>query len=160
MNYWLIKFAPRRTSWTEIVKAGSFTIRGVRNPQARNNLRNMSLEDRVLHYHSQEDLAVVGMTKVVKEAFPDPTASNPKWMAVTFEPIKTLPCPVPLNVIRETESLGNLPLITQPRLSVMPLSKNEFDAILKISSLIKEEQHAAAKEAKNAAGSAILTRDG
>ena len=89
-NYWLVKFAPFRTSWTEIVRRGTFTLRGVRNRQARNNLAGMRRDDPVLFYHSQQELAIVGLMKVLREAYSDPTSNDPQWLTCDFIPDMTL----------------------------------------------------------------------
>jgi predicted RNA-binding protein with PUA-like domain len=130
---WLVKFAPFRTSWTEIVRRGGFTPRGVRSPLARNNLAAMRLGDRVLFYHSQQDLAVVGELEVLREAYPDPSSNDSKWLTCDFRPVQTLPRPVPLSEIKAHPSLATLPLVRQPRLAVMPVSTQEFRLILDLS---------------------------
>ena len=101
-----------RTDWT-----------GVRNYQARNNLREMKTGDRVLFYHSGKEKAVVGLAEVVKAAYPDPTADDEQWVAVDLKAVKTLKNPVPLAAIRYDKRLSQLPLIRQSQLSVMPLNK-------------------------------------
>jgi predicted RNA-binding protein with PUA-like domain len=126
---WLVKFAPFRTSWTDIIRRGAFTLRGVRNPQARNYLAAMKLDDLVLYYHSQQELAVVGIMKVTKEAYPDPTGSDPQWLTCDFKPVYTLTRPVTLTEIKDLAALANLPLVKQPRLAVMQLTRDEFDLI-------------------------------
>ena len=130
MNYWLVKFAPFRYSWHDTLRNGKFEIYSVRNPQSRNNLKNMELGDLVLFYHSQEELQVMGIMKVIQPAHQDPTTADPQWISVTFEPIESLNPPVPLSRIKETVSLQQIPLIRQPRLAVMPLKKGEFDGIV------------------------------
>jgi len=102
----------------------------VRNYQARNNLREMNTGDRVLFYHSGKDKAVVGIAEVVKGAYPDPTADDPQWVAVDLKPIKPLKNPVLLAAIRYDKRLSQLPLIRQSQLSVMSLTKDEFDVIV------------------------------
>jgi len=131
---WLVKFAPFRTSWTDIVRRGTFTMRGVRNRQARNNLATMKIDDLVMYYHSQQELAIVGIMKVTKEAYPDPTSSDPQWLTCDFTPVLTLQKPVTLAEIKETPELADLPLVKQPRLSVMSVSKEEYMAIGKLAS--------------------------
>lgn len=133
MNYWLIKFAPFRCSWNDILRMGKFEIYSVRNIQARNNLIKMHLEDEVLFYHSQEGNCVMGKMKVIKEAHQDPTTADNRWVSVTFEPQMSFEKPVPLSIIKKVDSLGGISLIKQPRLAVMPISKMEFEEILKIS---------------------------
>lgn len=132
-KFWLIKFAPFRTSWAEVVKRGSFTMRGVRNTQAQTHLAAMRIGDQVLFYHSQQELAVVGLCEVELSAFPDPTSADPRWLSVTFKPGTTLACPVPLSRIKNTPGLEQIGLIRQPRLSVMPLTESEFHLIVALS---------------------------
>lgn len=132
-KFWMIKFAPFRTSWAQVVKRGSFTMRGVRNVQARTHLAAMRIGDQVLFYHSQQELAVVGLCEVERPAFPDPTSADPRWLAVTFKPISTLECPVPLSRIRNTPGLEQISLIRQPQLSVMPLAEPDFRLIVTLS---------------------------
>lgn len=128
-RFWLIKFAPFRTPWAEIVKRGSFTLRGVRSPAARSNLFKMRLGDKVLYYHSQEELAVVGVLEVAREAYPDPTCSNAEWLTCDFAPIKTLATPVSLEAVRADSRLMSLALVRQPRLAVMPITEEQFQII-------------------------------
>jgi predicted RNA-binding protein with PUA-like domain len=130
MKYWLVKFSPKRTPWAEIVKTGIFTIRGVRSPEARNNLKAMVKGDLVLFYHSQYELRIMGVLEVTKPAFQDPTTSDPRWVSVTFKPVKPFPEPVTLAQIKADPALTDLPLIRQPRLSVMPLTSVQFQQIL------------------------------
>ena len=135
MNYWLIKFSPKRSSWVDILVKGKFTMRGVRNYQARNYLKEMALSDFVLYYHSQYELQVMGVMKVIRTAYQDISSSNPKWFSVDFKPVKTLENPVTLNKIKETKELQNIAIIKQPRLAVMPITKNEFDTLLYLSNI-------------------------
>lgn len=124
-NFWMIKFAPFRTSWEEIIRLGTFTLRGVRSPAARKNLEAMRIGDPVLFYRSQQDQAIVGLMQVAREAYPDPTSQDPKWLTCDFVPVKTI-TPVTLESIRATSDLCDLPLLRQPRLSVMRVSADEF----------------------------------
>ncbi len=135
-NYWLVKFAPFRTSWADIVWRGTFTMRGVRNRQARNNLAAMRKDESVLYYHSQQELAVVGIMKIVREAYPDPTSSDPQWLTCDFIPDITLPRPVTLAEIKAELAIMNIALIRQPRLAVMKLAKEEFETIVHMASVI------------------------
>jgi predicted RNA-binding protein with PUA-like domain len=130
-GYWLIKFAPFRTSWSEIVRRGTFTLRGVRSFQARNTLNAMQIGEPVLFYHSQRELAVVGLLEVSRAAYPDPTSADNKWLTCDFIPIKSFTKPVSLALMKTMPELANLPLIRQPRLAVMPLTKIEFETITK-----------------------------
>lgn len=129
MNYWLVKFAPFRYSWQKILLHGKFEIYSVRNPQARNNLKAMQINDEVLFYHSQEGNSIMGKMKVIAIAHQDPTTDDPKWLSVTFEPVATFEKPITLSQIKETLELANIGLVKQPRLSVMPLTKDEFEII-------------------------------
>jgi len=129
-SYWMVKQEPETYSWSDFVKDGRTDWSGVRNYQARNNLREMKIADRVLFYHSGKDKAVVGLAEVVKSAYPDPTADDPQWVAVDLKPIKPLATAVPLPAIRYDKRLSQLPLIRQSQLSVMSLTKEEFDVIV------------------------------
>jgi predicted RNA-binding protein with PUA-like domain len=129
-NHWMVKQEPETYSWTDFVKDGKTDWTGVRNYQARNNLREMKAGERVLFYHSGKDKAVVGLAEVVKSAYPDPTADDEQWVAVDLKPVKALKNPVPLAAIRYDKRLSQLPLIRQSQLSVMSLTKDEFDIIV------------------------------
>ena len=126
----MVKQEPETYSWDDFVGDGRTDWSGVRNYQARNNLRQMKVGDRVLFYHSGKEKAVVGLAEVVKSAYPDPTANDPQWVAVDLKPTKPLSTPVPLASIRYDKRLSQLPLIRQSQLSVMPLDKDEFDVIV------------------------------
>ena len=129
-KYWMVKQEPETYSWENFVKDGSTDWTGVRNYQARNNLKDMKIGDRVLFYHSGKGKEVVGLAEVLKSAYPDPTADDPQWVAVDLKPIKALATPVQLAAIRYDKRLSQLPLISQSQLSVMPLTKDEFDTIV------------------------------
>jgi len=129
MNYWLVKFAPFRVSWQEVLRNGKFEIYSVRNAQARNNLKEMKLGDEVLFYHSQEGNCIMGTMKVIEEAHQDKTTDDNRWVSVTFEPNKTFKNPISLVEIKQTKSLENIGLIKQPRLAVMKLKKEEFELL-------------------------------
>lgn len=129
-SYWLVKQEPETYSWSDFVSDGGTDWTGVRNYQARNNLREMKTGERVLFYHSGKDKAVVGLAEVVKSAYPDPTADDEQWVAVDLKPIKALKNPVPLAAIRYDKRLSQLPLIRQSQLSVMSLTKDEFDILV------------------------------
>lgn len=132
MNYWLVKQEPEAYSWDDLVRDVSTAWEGVRNFQARNNLQKMKAGDQVLFYHSVGPREVVGIAKVTQEAFPDATADDPRWVAVELTAVKPLRRPVHLDQIKEAPALQDVPLIKQSRLSVMPLKKEEFQAILKL----------------------------
>lgn len=132
MNYWLIKSEPFVFSYDQLVADGKTVWEGVRNYQARNNLRTMSMGDLALFYHSNEGLEVVGIAEVVAEAYPDPTAESGDWSVVDFSPYRKLNKTVPLPQIKANPSLQNLGLVRNPRLSVMPLTGEEFAEILRM----------------------------
>jgi predicted RNA-binding protein with PUA-like domain len=134
MNHWLVKSEPVKYSWEQFEKDGNAVWDGVRNYQARNNLQAMKKGDLVMYYHSNEGMCVVGIAKVVKEYYPDPTIDDPRWVVVDLVPHKKLKKPVTLEAIKADETLQNVGLIRQGRLSVMPLEKAEFDRILKLGS--------------------------
>ena len=132
MQYWLVKQEPEDYSWSDLEKDGRTAWTGVRNFQARNNLRKMKKGDLVLFYHSVTDKQVVGVAKVDKEAYPDPTAKEGDWSVVDLVPNKALSQPVALDTIKSDSQLADIPLIRQSRLSVMPLSATDFRHILKL----------------------------
>jgi predicted RNA-binding protein with PUA-like domain len=129
MNYWLVKSEPFKYSWEQFLKDKRTFWDGVRNYQARNNLRAMKKDDTVLFYHSNEGLAVMGIAKVVKESYRDPTTEDPQWAAVDLAPVETFKTPVTLGEMKQDKRLQNIGLIRQAQLSVMPLTKEEFEAI-------------------------------
>lgn len=133
MNYWLAKSEPFKYSWDDFLKDGSTYWDGVRNYQARNNLKAMKVEDKVFFYHSNEGLQVVGVAEVIKEHYQDPTTDDQRWVVVDLKPVDTLKNPVTLAQIKQESSLKEISLVRQGRLSVMPLSKKEFDKILAMS---------------------------
>ncbi|HEV8713260.1 MAG TPA: EVE domain-containing protein [Candidatus Binatia bacterium] len=130
MSYWLVKSEPYKYSWQQLLKEGRTYWDGVRNYQARNNLQTMKKGDVVLFYHSNEGLEVVGVARVVREAYPDPTTDDLRWVAVDIEPVETLATPVSLSDMRKDKRLQNIALIKQRQLSVMPLTQEEFEAIV------------------------------
>lgn len=134
MRYWMVKFAPFRVSWEDILATGKFEIYSVRNPQSRNNLEQMKIDDLAFYYHSQTDKQVMGIMQVTKEAHQDFTTSDPRWKSVTFEPIETLKRAIPLQAIKEEERLSQIALVRLPRLAVSELTKVEFDTIKNLSS--------------------------
>lgn len=131
MNYWMVKQEPEAYSFDDLVKDGRTDWTGVRNFQARNNLRAMKKGDQVLFYHSVSDKEVIGLTKVSKPEYPDPTDTN--WVAVELTPVKKFKKPVTLETIKNDKSLKDIALIKQSRLSVMPLTKAEFDRIIDLT---------------------------
>ena len=133
-NYWLVKSEPSKYSWEEFLNDGSTYWDGVRNYQARNNLRAMRKGDLVLYYHSNEGLAVVGVARVIKEAYQDPTTDDERWSVVDLKPMKTLQRPVTLEEIKNDRRLANMALVRQSRLSVSPVTEDEFDVIVGLGS--------------------------
>ena len=132
MNYFLVKSEPFKYSWEQFNKDRRTFWDGVRNYQARNNLREMQEGDLVLFYHSNEGKHVVGVAKVVKEAYQDPTTDDKNWVVVDLVPVQALDNPVTLEQIKAEESLKDISLVRQGRLSVMPLKATEFDKILEM----------------------------
>ena len=132
-SFWLVKQEPSSYSWSDFVVEAQTSWSGVRNYTARNNLRKMRIGDEVLFYHSGEEKAVVGIAKVMRTAYPDPTAKEGDWSTVNLAPIKSLRCPVALREIKGNPRLKGIPLVRQSRLSVMPLAESEFREIVKMS---------------------------
>ena len=132
-NYWLVKSEPDAYSWSDLVADGKTSWTGVRNFTARNNLRSMRVGDEVLFYHSVTDKAVVGVAKVVRAAYPDPTAKEGDWSAVDLAPIKPLRDPVALDQIKARRRLKDISLVRQSRLSVHRLSAEEYREILALA---------------------------
>ena len=134
MNHWLVKSEPHKYSWEKFNEEGRTFWDGVRNYQARNNLREMKIGDMVLFYHSNEGKCVVGIAKVAKEAYQDPTTDNQNWVVVDLIPLETLRQPVMLEQIKGDERLKDIGLVRQGRLSVMALKTEEFDRIVELGS--------------------------
>jgi predicted RNA-binding protein with PUA-like domain len=130
--YWLVKSEPFKYSWDDLVKDGSTYWDGVRNYQARNNLREMKVGDYALYYHSNEGKEVVGVAKVTRSAYPDPTTDDDRWVVVDVTPVKPLKESVSLAQIKADPQLRQVPLVTHSRLSVMPLEKSDFERILEL----------------------------
>jgi len=129
-QYWLVKQEPSTYPFARLLEEGRTVWDGVRNYQARNHLQAMRIGDRVLYYHSGVGTAVVGIAEVTREAFPDPTTDDPRWVAVELRAVKALPRPVTLERIKADPALRDLPLVRQSRLSVMPLPKGAYDRIV------------------------------
>ncbi len=134
MNYWLVKSEPETFSWDDLVRDGHTNWDGVRNYQARNNLKAMQRGDRVLFYHSITDKAVVGIAEIQQEAFVDLSGGNDlRWVAVELIPLKPLKKPIPLDYIKTDPHLTEMPLVKHSRLSVMPVSPEQFRRIVNLS---------------------------
>jgi predicted RNA-binding protein with PUA-like domain len=129
-THWLVKSEPSAYSWADLIREKQTAWTGVRNFQARNNLRAMKKGDLVLFYQSVTDPSVRGITKVVKEAYPDPTAKEGDWSSVDLAAMKPLPTPVTLQEMKGEKSLAEISLIKQSRLSVMPIAPGEYERIL------------------------------
>jgi predicted RNA-binding protein with PUA-like domain len=133
MSYWLVKSEPFKYSWDQFVKDKKAVWDGVRNYAARNNMRAMKKGDLVLFYHSNEGLNIVGIAKVVKEAYPDPTTEDPAWSVVEIAPFKKLKRPLTLAEIKADKKLEGIELIRLSRLSVASIKPHEFDRIIELS---------------------------
>ena len=133
-GHWLVKQEPEDYSWDDLVHDRSTQWTGVRNFQARNNLRQMKIGDAVFFYHSGKEKCVVGIASVSKAAYPDPTAKEDGWIAVDIEPLKKLANAVSLVEIKANAKLSDLLLVRQSRLSVMPVAEDEFDEIVRMGS--------------------------
>ncbi|SFB93487.1 Predicted RNA-binding protein, contains PUA-like domain [Parapedobacter composti] len=134
MNYFLVKSEPFKYSWEQFLKDKQTFWDGVRNYQARNNLQAMKEGDLVLFYHSNEGKEVVGIAKVIKEHYPDPTTTDERWVVVDLAPIETLKKPVTLETIKADPQLQHMALVRQGRLSVMTVTREEFDRIVALGS--------------------------
>ncbi len=132
-NYWLVKSEPEAYSWDTFVKDGRTAWTGVRNFQARNNLRAMKKGDLVAFYHSVTDKQIVGLAKVDKEAYPDATAKEGDWSCVDLVPAKPLKQPVTLAAIKADKALSEMALLKQSRLSVTPLTATQFERLLELA---------------------------
>jgi len=133
VNYWLLKSEPSTWSWEDQVKAGIEMWDGVRNYQARNNLMKMKKKDLCFFYHSVSEKLIIGIVEVVREHYPDPTDKTDRFVVTDVKAKKKLRRAVSLEEIKNTPKLSKIALIKQSRLSVMPLTKNEWDLILKMS---------------------------
>ena len=132
MNYWLIKSEPSAYSWQQLKKDKKTDWTGVRNYAARNNLRDMKNGDLALYYHSNEGLAMVGIARVVKPAYQDPTTDNPAWLSVDFEPLMDIPKPVSLEQAKNDAILKNMDLVRLQRLSVGKVTEKEFKRVCEL----------------------------
>lgn len=133
-QHWLVKSEPEAYAWADLVRDGRTAWTGVRNYQARIHLNTMQPGDRVLFYESVTTKAVVGITEVTRAAFPDATAEEPGWVAVELKSVAPLAQPVTLAQIKAESSLANIALLRQSRLSVQPLTRAEYNTIVKLGS--------------------------
>jgi predicted RNA-binding protein with PUA-like domain len=134
MAYWLVKSEPAVYGWDQFVKEGQTCWSGVRNYAARLHLRGMKKGDQVFYYHSNEGLQIVGIAKVVKEAYQDPTTEEEAWVAVDLKPVKKLKKPVTIQQIKEDKRLKNMALLRISRLSVQPVTEEEWETVLQLAS--------------------------
>ena len=133
MQYWIVKQEPEAYSWATFVKDGRTAWTGVRNFQARNNLRAMKKGDLVLFYHSVSEKQVVGLANVERESYPDPTATEGEWSCVDLVPVKPLAKPVTLEAIKADKMLKDMLLVRQSRLSVSPLTEAQFQRLMSLA---------------------------
>ena len=131
-SHWLVKSEPGTYAWGDLVRDGRTRWDGVRNPLARRHLESMRRGDLVLFYHSGEGKDVVGIARVARASYPDPTDGDGRWLAVDLEPVRPLAAPVALAAIKADRRLAGLALIRQPRLSVMPVDAAHFERILEL----------------------------
>jgi predicted RNA-binding protein with PUA-like domain len=130
MNYWLVKTEPETFSWDDLIKQGSSMWDGVRNFQARNNLRKMKTNDTLLFYHSGKNPGIVAIAKVIREHYPDPTAKEGDWSVVDVEPVRPLKRFISLQEVKQVPELSEMVLLKASRLSVQPVTQEEYNAIL------------------------------
>ncbi len=133
MNYWLIKSEPNTYSWDDLVKDKQTYWDGVRNYQARNNMKAMQKGDLALYYHSVNEKSIVGIAKIVKEHYQDPTTDDDRWVVVDVAPERPLKKPVALADVKADKRLDEMVLVKNSRLSVQPVKKEEFDIIIGLS---------------------------
>jgi predicted RNA-binding protein with PUA-like domain len=133
MAYWLIKSEPFKYSWDKFVEDGQTFWDGVRNYGARNNLRSMKKGDLAFWYHSNEGMEIVGIAKVVKESYQDPTTPDPAWLVVDFKPLKKLKTPVSLATIKNDPRLADMDLVRLGRLSVQTVKEAEWKIVLELA---------------------------
>ncbi|HEY5297964.1 MAG TPA: EVE domain-containing protein [Verrucomicrobiae bacterium] len=133
MNHWLVKSEPETYSWSQFLQDGKTAWTGVRNYAARNHLRAMKKSDAVFFYHSGEEKSVVGLARVEKEFYPDPTANEGDWSCVDLKAEKILATPVTLAQIKAEKNLREMVLVKQSRLSVSPLTKAQFERLLQLA---------------------------
>jgi predicted RNA-binding protein with PUA-like domain len=131
MNYWLLKTEPSTFSWDDLVRDKKTGWDGVRNFQARNNLKAMKKGDKVFIYHSMDDKSIIGIAKITREHYPDPSDEN--WVAVEIAPVKKLKNPLSLAQIKGDKRFTNMVLVKSSRLSVQPVKEAEFDLIIALS---------------------------
>ena len=135
MAYWLIKSEPAKYGWDQLVKDKKTFWDGVRNYAARNNLRAMKKGDQIFYYHSNEGMEIVGIAEVAKEAYQDPTTDDTNWVVIDVKPVKPLKKPVTLAQIKEDKRLANMALVKLSRLSVQPVTDDEWQTVLELAEM-------------------------
>jgi len=133
MNYWLVKSEPFKYPFEQLIKDKKTSWDGVRNYQARNNLREMKKGDLVLFYHSNEGKEIVGVTKVVKESYQDPTTEDTNWVAVDLAPVKKFKNTITLETIKKHKILSQMDMVRLSRLSVTAVKEKEYETILELA---------------------------
>lgn len=133
MSFWLVKSEPSVYSWEQFVQDKQTVWSGVRNYAARIHLRSMRKGDEVLYYHSNEGVEIVGIAKVVKEAYQDPTTDDDRWVAVDIKPVKKLKTPVPLDTLKKDKRLANMDLVRLGRLSVQTVKPEEWEIVMEMA---------------------------
>ena len=133
MSYWLVKSEPSAYSWDQLVKEKQTAWTGVRNYAARINLRAMKKGDEVLYYHSNEGVEIVGIAKIIKEAYQDPTIDDERWVAVDIAAVKKLKKTVPLEILKKDKRLANMDLVRLGRLSVQTVKDDEWKMIMELA---------------------------
>ena len=133
MSYWLVKSEPDTYSWDDFVKEGQTCWSGVRNYAALLHLRTMKKGDEVFFYHSNEGLEIVGIAKVTKEAYQDPTTTDERWVAIDLKPLRAIKNPVSLETIKKDKRLANMALVRIGRLSTQPVSDQEWKVVLELA---------------------------
>ena len=132
LSSWLMKSEPYKYSWDDLKRDGSTYWDGVRNYGARNNLKAMKKEDLSFYYHSNEGKEIVGISKVIKEFYQDPTTDDDRWVVVEIEPVKDMKTPVSLAMVKADAALADMALVKQARLSVQPVTRSEFKRVLSL----------------------------
>lgn len=133
MNYWLVKNPPKRLTWGKFIASGFYRLYGIRSRQARNYLAAMNPGDLIMYYQSQVEQSIRGIARVVSLPYPDPSSTDPQWVAIDLEPEQTFNMAIDLEQLKCAPSLVDLPLFRQPRLSVMPLTRAQFTAIKRLT---------------------------
>ncbi len=138
-NYWLMKSEPMKYSWDDFIRDGWTYWDGVRNYESRNNIRKMEVGDRVLYYHSNKGTEVVGVAEVIREHYQDPTTEDTRWSVVDIKPIEVLKRTVPLKAIKQEPALRDMQLVRRSRLSVTPVTEEEYGVVLRMGGMADDE---------------------